>query len=94
MTYSFTEQLTEINHQSDFFWMKYFLFTVTSQCMFLVECPSYTGFEPELDPRLSSTSPYSVSYRSNLPSMKTIDIKLDVYDANVQKHQFSNLPAY
>ncbi len=26
--------------------------------------------------------------------LKPIDIKLDMCDANVQKHQFSNLPAY
>ncbi len=29
-----------------------------------------------------------------LPSMKTRDMKLDMCDAKVQKHQFSNLPAY
>ncbi len=33
MTYPFTEQLTEINHQSvlEMFWMKYFLYTVRCQ---------------------------------------------------------------
>ncbi len=31
---------------------------------------------------------------NNLPSMKTHRSKLDMCDANVQKHQFSNFPAY
>ncbi len=35
---------------------------------------------------------YSVSYRTNLPSIETH--KLDMCDTNVQKHQFSNPPAY
>ncbi len=38
-------------------------------------------------PHLSSTSPHSVSHRTNLPSMKPIDMKLDMCDANVQKFQ-------
>ncbi len=45
-------------------------------------------------PRLLNTSPYSVSYRTNLPSMKTHRYEADMCDANVQKHQFSNLPAF
>ncbi len=52
MTYSFTEQLTEINHQSVLeMWMKYFVFTVRSQgqiCMFLVECPIMNPLVNEL----------------------------------------------
>jgi len=49
--------------------------------------------------RSSSTLKY-VSVLRELPNKLTvyentyIDMKLDMCDANVQKHQFSNLPAY
>jgi len=46
-------------------------------------------------PHLSSTSPYSVSYTEQTCRLwKPIDMKLDMCDANFQKHQFSDLPAY
>ncbi len=54
---------------------------------------SYTGFEPEL---LASSerlrTPWSTEQTYRL--WKPIDVKLDMCDANVQKHQFSNLPAF
>ncbi len=37
-------------------------------------------------PCLLSTPPYSVSYRTNLHLWKPIDMKLDMCDANIQKH--------
>ncbi len=42
---------------------------------------------------LLSTYPYSVNHRTNSPSIKHIDTRLDVCDANAQNHQFSNIPA-
>ncbi len=53
----------------------------------------YTWFEPEL---LASSvrlrTPWATEQTHRL--WKPIDTRLDMYDANVQKHQFSNLPAF
>ncbi len=53
----------------------------------------YTGFEPEL---LASwvhlCTPWATEQTYRL--WKPIDMKLDMCDANVQKHQFSNFPAF
>ncbi len=54
---------------------------------------SYTGFEPELltsQVLLRTLWATEQTYRLYKP----IDMNLDMCDANVQKHQFSNLPAY
>ncbi len=54
---------------------------------------SYTRFEPELlisRVRLCTQRATEQIYHLRKP----IDMKLDMCDANVQKHQFSNLPAY
>ncbi len=54
---------------------------------------SYTGFEPELlisQVRLRTLWATVQTYRQ----WKPIDMKLDMCNANVQKHQFSNLPAF
>ncbi len=53
---------------------------------------SYTGFELELltSQVLRTLSATEQTYRL----WKPIDMKLYMCDANVQKHQFSNLPAY
>ncbi len=54
---------------------------------------SYTGFEPELlasQVHLRTLWATEQTYRI----WKPIDMKLDICDSNVQKHQFSNLPAY
>ncbi len=53
----------------------------------------YTGFEPELlasEVRLRTRWATEQTYRL----WKPIDMTLDMCDANIQKHQFSNLPAY
>ncbi len=53
----------------------------------------YTKFEPEL---LASSvrlrTPWATEQTYRL--WKPIDTRLDMCDANVQKHQFSNLPAF
>ncbi len=41
-----------------------------------------------------SPSKFILTYQKKLLSMKPIDMKLDMCDANVQKHQFSNLSAF
>ncbi len=54
---------------------------------------SYTGFEPELltsQVRLHTPWATEQTYRLRKP----VDMKLDMCDSNVQKHTFSNLPAY
>ncbi len=54
---------------------------------------SYTGFEPELltsQVLLRTLWATEQTYRLYKP----IDMNLDMCDANVQKHQFSNLTAY
>ncbi len=51
---------------------------------------SYTGFDPEV--LASQVRPWATEQTHRL--WKPIDMKLDMCDANVQKHQFSNLPAY
>ncbi len=54
---------------------------------------SYMGFEPELlnsQVHLRTLWATIQTYRL----WKPIDMKLDMCDANVQKHQFPNLPAY
>ncbi len=56
------------------------IWSVLSNC-------SYTGFD-------SSTSPYSWATKQTYRLWKPIDMKLDMCDANVQKHQFLNFPAY
>ncbi len=48
----------------------------------------------QTEPHFSSTSTYSVIYRTTYHLWKPIDMKLDMCDANIQKHHFSNLPAY
>ncbi len=54
---------------------------------------SYTGFEPELlASQLRLRTPWATEQTYLL--WKPTDIKLDMCDANVQKHRFSNLPAY
>ncbi len=54
---------------------------------------SYTGFEPELlDCQVRLRTPWPTEQTYHL--WKPIDMKLDMYDTNVQKHQFSNLPVY
>ncbi len=55
--------------------------------------PSYTGFEPKLltsQVRLRTLWATEQTYCL----WKPIDMKLDMCDANVRKHRFSNLPAY
>ncbi len=54
---------------------------------------SYTGFEPEfLTSQVHLCTPWATEQTCRL--WKPIDMKLDMCDANVQKHQFSNFPAY
>ncbi len=54
---------------------------------------SYTGFEPELfTSQVRLHTPWATEQTYRL--WKPIDIKLDMCDADVQKHQFSNFPAY
>ncbi len=54
---------------------------------------SYTVFEPELlASQVRLRTPWATEQTYRL--WKPIDLKLDMCDANVQKHQFSNLPAY
>ncbi len=54
---------------------------------------SYTGFKPE---RLTSRVRLLTLWASKQTHRlwKPIDTKLDMCDANIQKHQFSNLTAY
>ncbi len=62
------------------------IYTVSSNC-------SYTGFEPELlTSQVRLHTPWALEQTYHL--WKPIDMKLDMCDANIQKHQFSNLPAY
>ncbi len=51
----------------------------------------YTGFEL-LTSQVRLRTPWATEQTYRL--WKPIDMKLDMCDANVQKHQFSNLPAY
>ncbi len=54
---------------------------------------SYTGFEPELfTSQVRLHTPWATEQTYRL--WKPIDMKLDMCDADVQKHQFSNFPAY
>ncbi len=54
---------------------------------------SYTGFEPELlTSQIRLRTQWATEQTYHL--WKPINMKLDMYDANIQKHQFSNLPAY
>ncbi len=54
---------------------------------------SYTGFESKLlISQVRLRTPWATVQTYRL--WKPIDMKLDMCDANVQKHQFSNLPAY
>ncbi len=54
---------------------------------------SYAGFEPELlASQVRLRTPWATEQTYHL--WKPIDMKLGMCDANVQKHQFSNLPAY
>ncbi len=81
--------------------IKMYLLMQTCHFNFLI-CRFKLLYEPWLTlhgiqtgaPRLLSTSPYSVSNQTNLLSMKTHRYRLYMCDANVQKHRFSNLPAY
>ncbi len=53
----------------------------------------YTGFEPEiLAPKVCLRTPWATEQTYCL--WKPIDTRLNMCDANVQKHQYSNLPAY
>ncbi len=53
----------------------------------------YTGLEPEfLASKTRLRTPWATEQTYCL--WKPIDMKLDTCDANVQKHQFSNLPAF
>ncbi len=54
---------------------------------------SYTGFEPEL---LTSQECLCTPWapEQTYCIWKPIDMKLYMYDVNVQKHNFSNFPAY
>ncbi len=52
----------------------------------------YTGFEPEL---LASWVRLHTSWATVSNHLwNPINMKLDMCDANVQKHQFSNLPSF
>ncbi len=54
---------------------------------------SYTGFEAGLlTSQVRLRTPWATEQTYRL--WKPIDMKLDMCDANIQKHQFSNLPAY
>ncbi len=54
---------------------------------------SNPGLEPELlTSQVRLRTPWVTEQTYRL--WKPIDMKLDMCDANVQKHQFSNLPAY
>ncbi len=54
---------------------------------------SYTGFELELlTSQVSLSTPLATEQTYRL--WKPIDMKLNMCDANIQKHQFSNLPEY
>ncbi len=54
---------------------------------------SYTRFKTELfTSQVRLCTPWAPEQTYRL--WKPIDMKLDMCDANVQKHQFSNLPAY
>ncbi len=54
---------------------------------------SYTGFKPELlTSQVRLRTPWATEQTYRL--WKPIDMKLDMCDANVQKHQFSNFSAY
>ncbi len=53
---------------------------------------SYTGFEPELlASQVRLRTPWAT--KQTYCQWKPIDTRLDMCDANVQKHRFSNLPA-
>ncbi len=53
----------------------------------------YTGFEPEiLAPKVRLRTPWATEQTYCL--WKPIDTRPNMCDANVQKHQYSNLPAY
>ncbi len=51
----------------------------------------YTGFKL-LTCQVRLRTPWATKQTYRL--WKPIDMKMDMCDANVQKHQFSNLPAY
>ncbi len=54
---------------------------------------SYTGFEPELlTSQVCLRTPWATEQTYRL--WKPIDMKLDMCDANVQKHHFWNFTAY
>ncbi len=54
---------------------------------------SYTWFEPLLlTSQVRLCTPWATEQTYSV--WKPIDMKLDMCNANVQKHQFSNLPAY
>ncbi len=54
---------------------------------------SYSGCEPELlAAQVCLCTPWATEQTYCL--WKPIDTKLEMRDANVQKHQFSNLPAF
>ncbi len=64
-------------------------------CIFELFCRnrSYTGSEPEiLTSQVCLRTPWATEQTYCL--WKPIDMNLDMWDANVQKHSFSNLPAY
>ncbi len=53
---------------------------------------SHSGFEPELlTYQVCLHTPWATEQTYRL--WKPIDMKLDMCDANIQKHQFSNFPA-
>ncbi len=53
---------------------------------------SHTGFEQGA--QVSYVSVLCELHKGTYCLWKPIDLKLDLCDANIQKHQFSNLPAY
>ncbi len=54
---------------------------------------SYKGFKPELlTSQVHLHTPWAPEQTYRL--WKPISMKLDMCDANIQKHQFSNIPAY
>ncbi len=54
---------------------------------------NYTVFEPEiLASKVHLRTPWATEQTFHL--WKPIDTRLDMFDANVQKHQFSNLPTF
>ncbi len=70
-----------------------YLYFLINQILSVLLNPGSTGFEPEfLSSQVRLRTPWATKQTYHL--WKPINMKLDMCDANVQKHQFSNLPAY